>query len=113
MKKVINERELNGKMLWMGFRDNIVGTAMLRESVKLWEPGMSITKEMYPAIAKRFGSTPSRVERAMRHAIASAWDRGDLTTIDSIFGGTVSATKGVPTVSEFVSRMAVYCAVED
>lgn len=113
MKKGINEREMNGKMLWMGFRDNLQGTPMVRAAIKLWEPKMQITKELYPAIAEQFDSTPQRVERCMRHAIESAWDRGDLTTINSVFGGTVSAGKGVPTVSEFISRMAVYCAVED
>lgn len=113
MKKAINMQELNNKMLWMGFRDNLQGTAMLREAVQLWELGMPITKELYPMIAKKFGSTPSRVERCMRHAIESAWDRGDLRTIDSVFCGTVSARRGLPTVSEFVSRMAVYCAIED
>lgn len=107
------EMEVRNKMLWMGFRDNIVGTAMVRQAIKLWEPGSSVTKEIYPAIAKQFGTTASRVERNIRHAIESAWDRGDLHTIESVFGGSISQDKGKPTNSEFIARMAVYFDIED
>lgn len=113
MKNAIDEQVMENKMLWLGFRENIAGTQMLRIAIKLWEPGMSITKELYPAIAKKVGSTPSRVERAMRHAIETAWDRGDGGTILNTFGYTVSSQKGAPTVGEFVARMARVCALED
>lgn len=113
MKMHINEREVYGKMAWMGFRENLMGTPMLRAAIKLWEPGVSITKEIYPAVAKQFGTTPSRVERAMRHAIESAWERGDYHTIESVFGGSVSADKGKPTNGDFIARMAVYFGFED
>jgi len=113
MENRINLKELDHKMTRMGFRDNILGTAMLRLAVQEWEPGMGITKELYPIIARKCGSTPSRVERAMRHAITTAWERGDPLTIDGCFGYSVSPEKGAPTVSEFVARMARVCSLED
>ncbi len=66
----------------------------------------SVTKVLYPAVAKRFGTTPSRVERAIRHAIEVAWDRGDIETLQSYFGYTVSNVKGKPTNSEFIALIA-------
>lgn len=66
----------------------------------------SITKTLYPMVAKEFGTTPSRVERAIRHAIEVAWDRGDLETLQKYFGYTVSNTKGKPTNSEFIALIA-------
>ena len=66
----------------------------------------AITKVLYPQVAKTFGTTPSRVERAIRHAIEVAWNRGDLDVLDKYFGNTVSASKGKPTNSEFIARVA-------
>ena len=66
----------------------------------------AITKVLYPQVAKTFGTTPSRVERAIRHAIEVAWDRGDLDTLQRFFGYTVSNTKGKPTNSEFIALIA-------
>jgi len=66
----------------------------------------SITKTLYPEVAAQFGTTPSRVERAIRHAIEVAWDRGDLETLQHYFGYTVSNTKGKPTNSEFIALIA-------
>ena len=65
-----------------------------------------ITKELYPSIAKKCNTTPSRVERAIRHAIEVAWSRGRVDAIDSIFGYTVSNNKGKPTNSEFIALIA-------
>jgi two-component system response regulator (stage 0 sporulation protein A) len=65
-----------------------------------------ITKELYPSIAKRCNTTPSRVERAIRHAIEVAWSRGKVDAIDSLFGYTVSNHKGKPTNSEFIALIA-------
>lgn len=61
---------------------------------------------LYPQIAAKFDTTVSRVERAIRHAIEVAWDRGDLDTLQRFFGNTVSNTKGKPTNSEFIARIA-------
>ena len=66
----------------------------------------SITKTLYPAVASYFGTTPSRVERAIRHAIEVAWERGDLETLQKYFGYTVSGVKGKPTNSEFIALIA-------
>ena len=66
----------------------------------------SITKTLYPEVAAYFGTTPARVERAIRHAIEVAWDRGDLETLQHYFGYTVSNTKGKPTNSEFIALIA-------
>jgi two-component system response regulator (stage 0 sporulation protein A) len=65
-----------------------------------------ITKELYPSIAKKCGTTPSRVERAIRHAIEVAWSRGRIDTIDRLFGYTVNTQKGKPTNSEFIALIA-------
>ncbi len=65
-----------------------------------------ITKELYPSIAKKCNTTPSRVERAIRHAIEVAWSRGKVDAIDSLFGYTISNHKGKPTNSEFIALIA-------
>ena len=66
----------------------------------------SITKQLYPSIAQKFDTTPSRVERAIRHAIEVAWGRGNMDTIDALFGYTIHAGKGKPTNSEFIALIA-------
>ena len=65
-----------------------------------------ITKCLYPQIAQRFTTTPSRVERAIRHAIEVAWGRGEPAIMENIFGYTISASKGKPTNSEFIAMIA-------
>lgn len=72
----------------------------------------SITKELYPSVAQAFNTTPSRVERAIRHAVELACDRGDLDTIQKFFGFTVSSKKGKPTNSEFLSALADHLRLE-
>ena len=66
----------------------------------------AVTKVLYPDVARKYGTTSSRVERAIRHAIEVAWDRGDLDTLQRFFGYTVSNTKGKPTNSEFIALIA-------
>ncbi len=66
----------------------------------------SITKQLYPNVAKEYSTTSSRVERAIRHAIEVAWDRGDIDVINSYFGYTVQSSKGKPTNSEFIALVA-------
>ncbi len=65
-----------------------------------------ITKELYPSIAKKCNTTPSRVERAIRHAIEVAWSRGKIDAIDNLFGYTINTHKGKPTNSEFIALIA-------
>ena len=112
MENQINMEELDRNLSMLGFRENITGTNMLRTAVKEWEPGMSMTKELYPIVARKCGSTPSRAERAMRHAITTAFERGSIDTIIGLFGYSLSPDKGAPTVSEFVARMARVCSDE-
>ena len=66
----------------------------------------SVTKILYPSVAKKYSTTTSRVERAIRHAIEVAWDRGDLDTLNSFFGYTVQNSRGKPTNSEFIAMIA-------
>lgn len=66
----------------------------------------SITKQLYPTIAKMHNTTPSRVERAIRHAIEVAWNRGKMDTINELFGYSIQAGKGKPTNSEFIALIA-------
>ncbi len=66
----------------------------------------SVTKVLYPSVAKRYKTTTSRVERAIRHAIEVAWDRGDVDTLNSYFGYTIQNSRGKPTNSEFIAMIA-------
>lgn len=66
----------------------------------------AVTKRLYPSIAKRYKTTSSRVERAIRHAIEVAWDRGDVDTLNSYFGYTIHSLRGKPTNSEFVAMIS-------
>lgn len=94
----------------IGVPAHIKGYQYLRDAIMMsvddTEMLNSITKQLYPSIAKRHKTTPSRVERAIRHAIEVAWSRGKMDTIDSLFGYTVSNGKGKPTNSEFVALIA-------
>jgi len=94
----------------IGVPAHIKGYQYLREAIKLAVADMevinAITKVLYPQVAKTFSTTPSRVERAIRHAIEVAWDRGDLEVLQRFFGYTVSNTKGKPTNSEFIALIA-------
>lgn len=89
---------------------HIKGYQYLREAIMMVvndiEVINQITKQLYPDIAKRFNTTPSRVERAIRHAIEVAWGRGQTDVVEAIFGYTVSASKGKPTNSEFIAMIA-------
>lgn len=94
----------------IGIPAHIKGYQYLRDaiimSVQDAEMLASVTKILYPTIAKKHQTTPSRVERAIRHAIEVAWSRGKMDTINAIFGYTVSGGKGKPTNSEFVALIA-------
>ena len=94
----------------IGVPAHIKGYQYLREAIIIAVNDMdvinAITKVLYPQVAKAFQTTPSRVERAIRHAIEVAWDRGDLDTLQRFFGYTVSNTKGKPTNSEFIALIA-------
>ena len=94
----------------IGVPAHIKGYQYLREAILLTIDDMdiinSVTKVLYPEVARKFNTTPSRVERAIRHAIEVAWDRGDIETLQKFFGYTVSNIKGKPTNSEFIAMIA-------
>ena len=94
----------------IGVPAHIKGYQYLRDAIIMSVNDMemlnSITKILYPMIAKKHQTTPSRVERAIRHAIEVAWSRGKMDTIDELFGYTVNGGKGKPTNSEFIALIA-------
>jgi len=94
----------------IGVPAHIKGYQYLREAIMMVINDIDvlnqITKRLYPKIAARFDTTPSRVERAIRHAIEVAWGRGEQDMVENIFGYTVSAQKGKPTNSEFIAMIA-------
>ncbi len=94
----------------VGVPAHIKGYQYLREAIMMVVNDIDvinqITKSLYPQIASKFGTTSSRVERAIRHAIEVAWSRGETTVMENIFGYTVSAAKGKPTNSEFIAMIA-------
>ena len=99
----------------IGVPAHIKGYQYLREAIMITVNDIdvinAVTKVLYPEVAKKFATTPSRVERAIRHAIEVAWDRGDLETLQKFFGYTVSNIKGKPTNSEFIAMIADYLSL--
>ncbi len=104
------EKDVTDMIHEIGVPAHIKGYQYLREaiimSVEDTEMLNSITKILYPSIAKKFQTTPSRVERAIRHAIEVAWSRGKMETLDALFGYTINIGKGKPTNSEFIALIA-------
>lgn len=94
----------------IGVPAHIKGYQYLREAIILsinnTEMMNSVTKLLYPTVAKTFSTTASRVERAIRHAIEVAWDRGDVDVLSSYFGYTIQNTRGKPTNSEFIAMIS-------
>ncbi|NLK97507.1 sporulation transcription factor Spo0A [Defluviitalea saccharophila] len=104
------ETEVTNVIHEIGIPAHIKGYQYLRDAIIMAINDMdilnSITKQLYPSIAKNYNTTPSRVERAIRHAIEVAWSRGKMDTIDKLFGYTVNNGKGKPTNSEFIALIA-------
>lgn len=104
------EKDVTDMIHEIGVPAHIKGYQYLREAIMMSvnEPDMlgSITKVLYPTIAKKYQTTPSRVERAIRHAIEVAWNRGRMETLDNLFGYTINTGKGKPTNSEFIALIA-------
>ena len=94
----------------IGVPAHIKGYQYLRTAIMLTiqdsEIINAVTKILYPSVAKKYSTTTSRVERAIRHAIEVAWDRGDIETLNSYFGYTIQTTRGKPTNSEFIAMIA-------
>ena len=111
------ESQVTGIIHEVGVPAHIKGYQYLREAIIIAVNDMdvinAVTKVLYPEVAKRFNTTASRVERAIRHAIEVAWDRGDLETLQKYFGYTVSNAKGKPTNSEFIAMIADRISLDD
>ncbi|NLY43540.1 MAG: sporulation transcription factor Spo0A [Clostridiaceae bacterium] len=94
----------------VGVPAHIKGYQYLRDAIMMVIKDMdvinSITKQLYPSIARQYNTTPSRVERAIRHAIEVAWGRGQVEVLDSLFGYTIQNNKGKPTNGEFIAMIA-------
>ncbi len=94
----------------IGVPAHIKGYHYLRDSIimAIEKPEIinAVTKQLYPSVAKQYGTTSSRVERAIRHAIEVAWDRGDVDVLSSYFGYTIHNSRGKPTNSEFIAMIA-------
>jgi two-component system response regulator (stage 0 sporulation protein A) len=101
---MVNEMKLDSLLIELGHDDFNRGTAQLREAVKRYEPGMAMTKELYPGLAKAIETTPARVERNIRHCIEKAWRRADYQVQMRYFG-----ISDRPTNSEYVARLHALC----
>ena len=104
------EAEITNIIHEIGVPAHIKGYLYLREAITMVVGNVellsAVTKELYPSIAKKFNTTSSRVERAIRHAIEVAWSRGKVDTINNLFGYTINTEKGKPTNSEFIAMVA-------
>ena len=120
MIELVNHQEASPKMPLemkiteilheIGVPAHIKGYHYLRDSIRMAveDPGIinAVTKQLYPGVAKLYSTTSSRVERAIRHAIEVAWDRGDVDVLNSYFGYTIHNTRGKPTNSEFLAMIS-------
>lgn len=113
-RREIDEESLESRVTNMiheiGIPAHIKGYHYLRDAIMMAVEDMdvlnAITKILYPTVAKKYRTTSSRVERAIRHAIEVAWSRGKLDILDDLFGYTVSNGKGKPTNSEFIALVS-------
>jgi two-component system, response regulator, stage 0 sporulation protein A len=104
------DTEVTNVIREIGIPAHIKGYQYVRDAITMLVADSSflgaVTKELYPAVAKKYSTTPSRVERAIRHSIEVAWNRGNIDMIDQLFGRTVNLDKGRPTNSEFMAMIA-------
>lgn len=109
-KERTQDTKVTSIMHELGIPAHIKGYLYLRDAIIMVVDRVDllskITKELYPTIAQKYVTTPSRVERAIRHAIEVAWDRGNMDFIQRVFGHTISQEKGKPTNSEFIAMVA-------
>ena len=112
-KEKLKERKISEEVTRIineiGMPANLLGYKYIREGIieVILEPEkvQHVTKVLYPSIAKKFGTTPSRVERAIRHVIEVAWCKGNIEICNTIFGYSVDLKKGKPTNSEFIANI--------
>ena len=111
------EVEVTKMIQQMGVPAHVKGYQYLRDAIVSVIKEVSllgaVTKELYPMIAKKYNTTPSRVERAIRHAIELAWDRGNIEFMNKFFGYTINVDRGKPTNSEFIAMVADKLRISD
>lgn len=111
------DEKITSIFLCVGIPAHIKGYHFLREAIRMvyYSPELisKITKELYPGIAKRFNTTPSKVERAIRHAIEVSWTRGKIENINKLFGFNVYGKNDKPTNGEFIALVADKLIIED
>ena len=116
-KALTIEEKISEIFIAIGIPPHIKGYGYLREGIKMMveRPSVinSVTKELYPSIAKKFSTTPSKVERAIRHAIEVAWNRGRIDAISAIFGTRIYLGSEKPTNSEFIALVADKLILEE
>jgi two-component system response regulator (stage 0 sporulation protein A) len=104
------DQEITALIHLIGIPAHIKGYLYLREAITMVYQDVEllglVTKQLYPAVAQKYKTTPSRVERAIRHAIEVAWTRGNLDAIERVFGHTINQERGKPTNSEFIAMIA-------
>ena len=109
-------KEISKILKHIGVPGHLLGWGYVREAVILAMKNRNIltaiNSKLYPQIARKFDTTPSRVERAIRHAIEVAWDRGDMDVLCGYFGSTISADRGKPTNKEFIATVADHLCLE-
>ena len=109
-QKKILEKTVTDIIRQMGIPAHLKGYQYLRDGILMAVKDSDIinqvTKQLYPDLAIKYKTTPSRVERAIRHAIEVAWNRGQIESMESIFGYTVNSNRGKPTNSEFIAMIA-------
>lgn len=101
----MKQSKLDETLLDLGYPAHLSGTEYIRTACRVYRPGQSITRELYPAIAAAHDTTPNRVERAIRHATEIAFCRCDYQTQLRYFGASISPDKGKPTNAELIARL--------
>jgi len=107
-----NEQKLDQILLDLGHDDFNTGTKYLRVAAMVWD-GAALTKELYPTLARVYGTTPSRIERNIRHSIEKAWHRADWQMQEKYFGSSVNPRTGKPTNGEYIARLARLIEVDE
>lgn len=109
-------KEITKILKHIGVPGHLLGWGYVREAILLAMKNRNIltaiTSELYPQIARKFDTTPSRVERAIRYAVELSWTRGDREVLYSYFGNTISADRGKPTNKEFIATVADHLCLE-
>lgn len=109
-------KEITKTLKNLGMPCHVLGWEYAREAILILlkdkEILRSITKGLYPQLASKFNTTPSRVERAIRHAVELVWDRGDLEELEEYFGNTISKSRGKATNQEFLATIAEHIRLQ-